>query len=29
VRAKATGVIGSADVDLALSQVTGEGVIGN
>ena len=29
VRAKATGVIGSADVDLALSQVTGDGVLGN
>ncbi len=29
VRAKATGVIGSADVDLALSLVTGEGVLGN
>ena len=29
VRAKATGIIGSADVDLALSLVTGEGVLGN
>jgi cytochrome oxidase Cu insertion factor (SCO1/SenC/PrrC family) len=27
VRAKATGIIGSADVDLALSQITGEGVL--
>ena len=29
VRAKATGVIGSADVDLALSLVTGDGVLGS
>ena len=29
VRAKATGVVGSADVDLALSLVTGEGVLEN
>ena len=28
VRAKATGVVGSADIDLALSLITGEGVLG-
>ena len=28
VRAKATGVIGSADIDLALSLITGEGMLG-
>ena len=27
VRAKATGVVGSADIDLALSLITGEGVV--
>jgi protein SCO1 len=28
VRAKATGIVGSADIDLALSLITGEGVLG-
>jgi hypothetical protein len=28
VRAKYTGIVGSADVDLVLSLITGEGVIG-
>jgi protein SCO1 len=28
VRAKATGIVGSADVDLILSEITGEGVLG-
>ena len=28
VRAKATGVVGSADIDLTLSLISGEGVVG-
>jgi hypothetical protein len=28
VRAKYTGIVGSADVDVILSQITGQGIIG-